>query len=244
MYYLEGKDKEEIGFFYGLTKERITQILEKSIRKLRDFIEEQESLVSRKRVFREIIYQTLRSNPQIKYILVNPEGQPEIFSHGTYHSDNDRDLLVDYLLRQGIDPREWLIVSPKQRVLKRPEYREFRFVIQKDIPFRENSIFDWYFAQIPESPEMFPGRDVVIEELRKLSLVFLEDREKYIRRYLGESEIEEIFERDHELERIKSCPDRTDAWREKKTGERRRDLWKGILTDMAVTRYWLREKRG
>lgn len=243
MYYLEGKDKEEIGFFYGLTKERITQILEKSIRKLRDFIEEQESLVSRKRVFREIIYQTLRSNPQIKYILVNPEDQPEIFSYETQHENNDEELIVDHLLRWGIDPREWLIVSHRQRIFKRSEYQEFRFVILKDIPFKKNTIFDWYFAQIPEIPEMFPGRDVVFEELKKLSLVFLEDRIKYIKRFVPDEEIEEIFERDHELKRIRTTPDRTEVWREKKTAERRKNLWKNILTGIAVTRYWLR-KRG
>ena len=97
--YFRGKELEEVGDKFGLTKERTRQIREKAIRKMRQALEdvsdETESFIK----FRQEIFNILRHFPKVRWIVF----------------ENPEEIMVDleYLETRGINPKEFLVISEK-----------------------------------------------------------------------------------------------------------------------------------
>ena len=96
---------EEIGYKYGLTRERVRQLRAIAIRRIRDAIETRKR-VSRMREENEIL-RFLRTHPDIKYVIYYPNIEHEFSKSYTNQS------LLEKLIYNGIDPKEWLIVDDK-----------------------------------------------------------------------------------------------------------------------------------
>ena len=242
--FLKGIDPEEIGFMYGLTRARISQIREKACRELRDYIEESQEVIEKKRKFRKTIYQVLKANPRIKYVLVNPEGCEEIYSHETYWDKNDRNLLLDEYLHQGINPWEWLIVSPRSRKFSRYEYNLFKTITVPEIPFKENKIFDKLLLEIIPTVNIFPYYSAISIEKRRARVIFMSDIVPIIEKALSEEEIKEVMDRDQDLNKLVSDTKHSRDWIEKQMEKRKFSLYRGILLDEAVTRINLKKELG
>jgi hypothetical protein len=101
---------EEIGYKCGLTKERVRQIKEKSIKKIRlVLLDNRKRKEGIKTGVENEVTEFLKINPGIKYIIYYP-----IIEHKFFESYSDQSLLEKLIFR-GIDLREWLIVDNKPR---------------------------------------------------------------------------------------------------------------------------------
>lgn len=97
--YFRDKELEETGDKFGLTKERIRQIREKAIGKMRqaseDVSDETESSVK----FRQDIFGILRHFPRVRWIV--------------FEDPNEIMVDLEYLESRGINPKEFLVISEK-----------------------------------------------------------------------------------------------------------------------------------
>jgi hypothetical protein len=100
---------ELIGCEFGLTTERVKQIKEKAIKKIREAIEDIK-IKSKKNVDNEVS-KFLKVNPNIKYVIYYPT---ETIIQSFFESYADQ-CLLEKLIFRGIDLREWLIVDNKPR---------------------------------------------------------------------------------------------------------------------------------
>jgi RNA polymerase sigma factor (sigma-70 family) len=98
--YYRDKDLEEVGWNFGLTKERVRQIREKAIKKMRQAFDFSLEESERRLAFRKDIFRILRHYPKVHWVVFEDPEQP------------GPDM--EYLESRGIDPREFLIISGTQ----------------------------------------------------------------------------------------------------------------------------------
>lgn len=234
-YFLEEWETSEIGERYGLTVTRIQQILQKSVRAMRDYYDRRMESLEEKINFRKEIFKTLKRNPGIKYVIIS-RSPYDIFSLGNPNFDNYfQTLLIDSLLIKGIDPKEWLIVLPEEYITMHPEYRLFNFKYI-DIPacYDEPTIYDSQLLTC-----ILKGYPYY-KDIKKLTAEVWNGNPRRraldIRAILYEEEIDEVLGSSYKL------MTETDRRNENKVNYMREKMFKGFLNDLAIVRQFWNKK--
>lgn len=236
-YYLKGITISYISLQYGLTESRVHQIIDKAKRKLEEYQVQAEIREERHRTFRKNLQGILDRNPQIKYVLINPEYSGEIFTHGQSYTSRMGFGLLDKYLGNGINPKEWLILTSCPCRLERYEYKLFKVMFYPGTPYSDNAILDRFLMPVAENKGMYVFRFEIHREMRIADIEPL----KTITKYLSQEEIDEIYEEDDVIRTIRNDKKHSEDWRRGERSKRLEFLQHEVLLREAVVRKILKK---
>lgn len=221
--YLKG-DISYCSLNLDLTIERIQQIKNSSLRKIRDSINEKHQLTNKLKLEKELLLKFIKRYPRRKYILFAQSKKLTMYQSG---SKNYEPKQLDVMVDKGLNPSEWIIITDRYVSFTREEYDGFLQIVS-NLPFE--GIHNRNLIPIDLDPlEMFPLRDLYISEFRN-------NRKMYVDKsfeLLSENEINDIYRQDKLLMEYYNKSDFVNLIK------RKREIISKVISYKAMVKYWL-----
>ena len=152
-YYFKDNDYEEISERFGLTKQRISQIKLKSLKKIREALEESNSSLNLNIIFRKDIFKIIRQYPMVRWVV--------------FDSPYQYTVRLRELEKYGINPRQFLIISEQEPSPKGDYYNRRKYEYHIPNQYYGN-IYDRSLVAVSEAEIEYPFKYDIFREIEGL----------------------------------------------------------------------------